>query len=228
MTQESPWGQPSKQQHGARQVLSPISTSSTSQSAARASASSSASLQKSKSPAAPTPHPFPQPPGHRAPSRASSVSSNPSSFPTSAAQQSASNQLLAGARSRAIASSNNPSSTSSAAGLSAPSQGAAAANSGGGGGTAKLARASPSLSLSSGVGSPIGSANPNSAPGANQALAKIVIAQVFLLLSGLKDDTRFDQQAEQLRKVSFIPPNGRCTERRDGRSVVFAAFRLNV
>jgi CCR4-NOT transcription complex subunit 1 len=68
-----------------------------------------------------------------------------------------------------------------------------------------LARASPSRSQSSGIGSPSSSVNPTSNP---QSLTKIVIAQVFLLISSLKeeDKAKWENQAEQLRKL--IDANG--------------------
>jgi CCR4-NOT transcription complex subunit 1 len=78
-----------------------------------------------------------------------------------------------------------------------------------GGGTTKLARASPSLSQSSAVGSPSTTTNPTSAP-SGQSLSKIVIAQVFLLLSQFgsikedKDKAKWETQADQIRKVGQI------------------------
>jgi len=94
---------------------------------------------------------------------------------------------------------------SSAAGLPSASQGGIGANSGGGG--PKLARASPSLSTSSGVGSPVTN-NPTSVPlQGQQSLSKIVVAQVFLLLSTInqeKDKAKRETQAEQITSVSVI------------------------
>jgi CCR4-NOT transcription complex subunit 1 len=89
--------------------------------------------------------------------------------------------------------------------LSTASQGGGGTPSSGGG--AKLARASPSLSQSSAVGSPSTSINPNSTQ-SGQSLSKIVIAQVFLLLSQFgsikedKDKAKWETQADQIRKVS--------------------------
>lgn len=136
-------------------------------------------------------------------SRNSSVSSNSSPFsPSQGVQQPQTGTLLSSARSRNI-SSNNSQLASSAAGLPSASQGGVGANSGGGG--PKLARASPSLSTSSGIGSPVTN-NPTSAPlQGQQSLAKIVVAQVFLLLSTInqeKDKAKREAQAEQITSVS--------------------------
>ncbi|KAK5255910.1 CCR4-NOT core subunit cdc39, partial [Cryomyces antarcticus] len=78
------------------------------------------------------------------------------------------------------------------------------------GGAPRLARASPSL-LQSGVGSPGITLSSQSTQGAGQAgqLSKIVIAQVFLLLSSIKEDkdkTKWDNQVEQIRKL--VDSNG--------------------
>ena len=79
-----------------------------------------------------------------------------------------------------------------------------------GGGASKLVRASPSLSTSSTLGSPSTTTNPAAA--SSQNLSRIVIAQVFLLLSQFgplrddKDRSKWDTQTEQIRKVSPPPP----------------------
>jgi CCR4-NOT transcription complex subunit 1 len=94
--------------------------------------------------------------------------------------------------------------------LPTASQGGGGASSSGGGAT-KLARASPSLSQSSTVGSPSTTSNPTSAP-ATQNLSRIVIAQVFLLLSQFgpvkddKDKAKWETQADQIRKL--VDSNG--------------------
>jgi CCR4-NOT transcription complex subunit 1 len=49
----------------------------------------------------------------------------------------------------------------------------------------------------------------NSPTTGSNPLAKIVVAQVYLLLSTIKEDkdrTKWEQQAEQLRKVCICPP----------------------
>ena len=77
----------------------------------------------------------------------------------------------------------------------------------GGGGSLKLARASPSLTQPA-VGSP--SINPTQMQGSGQSLSKITIAQVFLLLSTIKEDkdkAKWESQADQIRKVGrFFAP----------------------
>jgi CCR4-NOT transcription complex subunit 1 len=75
-----------------------------------------------------------------------------------------------------------------------------------GGGASKLARDSPALSASSTVGSPSTSANPASGA-SSQNLSRIVIAQVFLLLSQfgpLKNEKDRTKQTEQIREVSLL------------------------
>lgn len=142
-------------------------------------------------------------------SRTSSVSSNNSSFPTqsSGLQQPPASQLLSSFRSRNIPSSNPsqlPSST--AASVAAPYATSGAI---GGGGPSRLARGSPSLSQSSGVSSPIVASGLNSLPSAGQqqqGLNKIVVAQIFLLLSGLnseKDKAKKEQAMENIQTVTI-------------------------
>ncbi|KAF2006869.1 Not1-domain-containing protein [Amniculicola lignicola CBS 123094] len=134
-------------------------------------------------------------------SSAASTTSSPFS-PSHAGQQPPGSQLLS-ARNRTIAPQTVSQLASSAAALPTASQGGGTSSSGGG--APKLARASPSLSTSSTVGSPSTAANPASGP--NQNLSRIVIAQVFLLLSQFgplkdeKDRTKWDTQTEQIRKL---------------------------
>ncbi|KAF2458071.1 CCR4-Not complex component, Not1-domain-containing protein [Lineolata rhizophorae] len=215
MSQQFTWGSSSHQQSG-RRGIAPISTAFGSQTPnQRPGASSQSPSRASFSPAASAPAPTASSrPSRAVASRASSTSSASTPFSPSqtAAQQQpvAASQLLSsgGSRARNIASSTNPHVASAAAALPNASQTGGGAASSGGGGTAKLARASPSLSQSSGVGSPSTTANPPTAP-AGQSLSKIVIAQIFLLLSSLKDDkdkTKWEQQVDQIQKL--VESNG--------------------
>lgn len=111
-------------------------------------------------------------------------------------QQSLSTSLLTGGR---------PRTTAATASLQA-------ANGGGGpnssGASSKNFRGSPSLSQPS-YTSPTTPSIPGQ-PGAGQSgsLSKIVITQLFLLLSTIKDDKdspRWDSEAEKIRKVSLFP-----------------------
>lgn len=138
-------------------------------------------------------------------SRKSSAASSTSSpfSPSHAGQQPPVGQLLS-SRVRTITS-QQPSQLASAAA-------AAGGVSSSGGGAPRLVRASPSLSTSSTVGSPSTAINPTSASAHNQNLSRIVIAQVFLLLSQFgpvkddKDRTKWETQAEQIRKVRPLSP----------------------
>ena len=191
---------PSQQRRG----LTPISTAFSSASN-RPSTSSNSPSRSTFSPSNVAPASVPPSSARQTLSRTSSVSSNSSPFSVSqGAQQPQAGQLLSSAWARNI-SANNPQLASSAAGLPSASQGGIGANSGGGG--PKLARASPSLSTSSGVGSPVTN-NPTSVPlQGQQSLSKIVVAQVFLLLSTInqeKDKAKRETQAEQITSVSVI------------------------
>ncbi|PVI06124.1 Not1-domain-containing protein [Periconia macrospinosa] len=145
-------------------------------------------------------------------SRKSSAASSTSSpfSPALSGQQPPAGQLLS-SRTRNIAPSSASQQASSAA--TAALQGSGGTTSGGG--ASRLVRASPSLSISSTVGSPISSSNPQSASAPKQQkqdLSRIVVAQVFLLLSQLspvkdeKDQAKWNAQAEQIRKL--IDSNG--------------------
>ncbi|KAF1968861.1 Not1-domain-containing protein [Bimuria novae-zelandiae CBS 107.79] len=138
------------------------------------------------------------------PASASRASSSSSSFsPSHTGQQPPAGQLLS-FRARTITS-QQPSQLASAA---AASGGASSS----GGGPPRLVRASPSLSTSSTVGSPSTSTNPAGTSAHNQNLSRIVIAQVFLLLSQFgpvkdeKDRAKWETQVEQIRKL--VDSNG--------------------
>ncbi|GME64788.1 CCR4-Not complex component Not1 [Neofusicoccum parvum] len=201
MSQQFPWGSSSQQPSG-RRGLTPISTAFT----------STRSNSAANSPSRASFSPVNNPPSvassgtRRIISRTSSASSTSSPFSPSQAgsqQQHTPGQLLSSGRSRTIASQGASHFASSAAALPSASQGGGGAPSTSGGGSSKVARASPSLSQSGNIGSP-SSTSTASAP-SGQSLAKIVIAQVFLLLSSLKEDkdkAKWEQQTDQIRKVS--------------------------
>ena len=189
-----------------RRGLSQLSTTLNSTSANRPSAAQTSPSRGTFPPANPAPPQIPSSTTRRTSSRASSVSSPSTPFPPfQGAQQSQSGSLLSSIRARNIPVSSSSQLASSAAGLPAATQGGVGANSGGGG-AAKVARASPSLSQSSGVGSPIVTSNPASTTGSGQQLlSKIAVAQVFLLISQFeqeKDKTKRGRHAESIAKVS--------------------------
>ncbi|KAI9792032.1 MAG: hypothetical protein M1833_001282 [Piccolia ochrophora] len=126
-------------------------------------------------------------------------------------QQLQTGQLLSSSNTDAITPVSQPPQPYSAAASTTVSQGGGGGSSSGGG-TYRPSSFSPSLSQS-GVSSPISpSFNSNvSSQTANNAsssqagqLSKIVIAQVFLLLSSIKEDkdnTKWESQADQIRKL---------------------------
>ncbi|KAF2016173.1 Not1-domain-containing protein [Aaosphaeria arxii CBS 175.79] len=205
MSKQHPWGS-SRQHQNPR--LDPISTAFAQEQ--RNTPSPSASRQGFS----PITSNFPSLPSATArniSSRKSSAASSTSSpfSPLNAGQQPPASQLLS-SRARIIAPQSSSHLASSAAALPTASQGGGGTSSSGGG-ASKLARASPSLSTSSTVGSPNASTNPaGSAP--TQNLSRIVIAQVFLLLSQFgavkddKDKAKWDTQTEQIRKL--VDSNG--------------------
>lgn len=188
MSQQHPWGAP---RHNQSTRLTPISTS------AAHEQRNTPSPSGSRQPYSPAASSFPSLPSAQSrlvSSRKSSAASSTSSAPFAAAgQQLPASQLLS---SRSRTNTNQPSQLASSA---AP--GGASTNSSGG--ASKLVRASPSSST---VGSPSTATNPASGA-SSQNLSRIVIAQVFLLLSQFgpikdeKDRSKWDTQTEQIRKV---------------------------
>ncbi|KAI9697566.1 MAG: hypothetical protein M1836_004516 [Candelina mexicana] len=152
------------------------------------------------------------------PSSSPSSSGSPFSPLQPGSQQHHTSQLLSSPRTRAITQSTNPHLASSAAASTTASQGGGGGVTSGGG-AFRGTTFSPSLSQSN-LNSPT---NPSFSPsiGTNSAatasgnnnqagqLSKIVIAQVFLLLSTIKEDkdkTKWESQADQIRKL--IDSNG--------------------
>ncbi|ORY10386.1 CCR4-Not complex component, Not1-domain-containing protein [Clohesyomyces aquaticus] len=204
MSQQHPWGA-SRQHQNTR--LTPISTA-FSQDPQRNTPSPSGSSRPGFSPASTNFPSLPTASARHVGSRKSSAASSTSS-PFSPSHNHTGQQppvsLLLSARTRTIAPQAVAQLASSAAALPSASQSSGGASSSSGG-APKLARASPSLSTSSTVGSPNTSANP-AISAAGQSLARIVVAQVFLLLSQFgpvkddKDRAKWDAQAQQIRKL---------------------------
>ncbi|KAF2262786.1 Not1-domain-containing protein [Lojkania enalia] len=203
MSQQHPWGS-SRQQQSAR--LPPIST-------AFAHERNTPSPGGSRPSFSPATSNFPSLPGlssrHIGSRKSSAASSTSAPFtPSIAGQQPTVSQLLS-SRARNIAP-QSASQLASAAALPTASQPGGGASSSGGG-ASKLTRGSPSLSTSSTVGSPNTTTNPV-ASASVQNLSRIVIAQLFLLLSQFgpvkdeRDRTRWETQTEQIRKL--VDSNG--------------------
>ncbi|KZF19773.1 putative Ccr4-Not transcription complex subunit [Xylona heveae TC161] len=207
-----------------RRILAPISTSiapsipSLSSPSRRGTSQSSPSRKATSSPFASTYsaalNPSVRRPGSRHNSGASSTASPFSPF-QSGSQQLHSTQLLSSPRSRTIPSSSNPHLASSAAASTTASQGGGGGSSGGGGASRNAAY--PQILSQSNISSPTHQSLNNVAttapsPSTNSQagqLSKIVIAQVFLLLSTIKEDkdkTKWESQADQIRKL--IESNG--------------------
>ncbi|KAL2677919.1 CCR4-Not complex component, Not1-domain-containing protein [Phyllosticta citricarpa] len=207
MSQQFPWGTSSQQPSG-RRGLAPISTAFNSSSRPSSSAANSPS-RPAFSPINPPSAQVQASSSRRIVSRTSSASSTTSHFSPSqpGQQQHTQGPLLSSGRRPTIASSGASQFASSAAALPSASQGGGGASSTSGGGSSKVARASPSLSQPGNVGSP--SSNSAASAPSDQSLSRIVIAQVFLLLSSLKEDkdkTKWEQQTDQIRKL--VDSNG--------------------
>jgi len=192
--QQAAWG-PSLQSLG-RRPLAPLSTSNTTHST-RLGGSQSPRNQE-RSPWSPTVGGTSQGSGtNRQQTRSSSIASSSSLFsPSPSSQQQALlGSLLSAGRSRAIGTPTTLQNSSSTQGV-----GGSASSSGP---SSKTFRASPSLTQS-GFGSPIASSNSTTQLGQSGSLSKIAIAQVFLLLSTMKED-KDGSKANQVMKVLNIP-----------------------
>ncbi|KAI9844771.1 MAG: hypothetical protein M1837_005304 [Sclerophora amabilis] len=212
-----------------RRILSPISTSSSAASVASSTRGGTQSgHQNPPSTASPFTQSFSSVLSSSGRDNRSRQNSSPSSSTTpvlplqSGVQQLNSPQLLSSPRSRVTTPTSQAYQPSSAAASTTVSQGGGGGSSGGGG-PSRIATFSPSLSQSNvtsphspssnlniSTSSAAGNNNNNSING-NQAgqLSKIVIAQVFLLLSTIKEDkdkTKWDSQADQIRKL--VESNG--------------------
>lgn len=198
MSQQHPWGAP---KHTQSTRLAPISTAFAQE---QRNTPSPGASRPNYSPATANFPSLPSNSSRLVGSRKSSAASSTSSPFSPAGQQLPASQLLS-SRPRTIA----PQVVSQLASSAAAASQGVGAQSSSGGGASKLVRASPSLSASSTLGSPSASTNPSSA--SSQSLSRIVIAQIFLLLSQfgpLKDDkdrAKLDIQIEQIRKVRSSP-----------------------
>ncbi|KAK5169697.1 CCR4-NOT core subunit cdc39 [Saxophila tyrrhenica] len=134
-------------------------------------------------------------------SRQSSNSST-TSFASPTGSNYATGPFQSGSRSRAVTSTSSPRLASSLASLPSTSH-PSTSGVGAGSGSNRLARHSPSLSHST-AGSPISSTAPQSAGGLSQ-LTSLVITQLNILLSTLRENN-FDTQAERIR--SLVDENG--------------------
>ncbi|EUC49278.1 hypothetical protein COCMIDRAFT_85171 [Bipolaris oryzae ATCC 44560] len=199
MSQQHPWGAP-RQSQSTR--LAPIST------AFAHDHDLHQHQHQQRNPSTPSPNPSRH---AQSPATAHFPSLPPASSSTSspfspAGQQLPASQLLSSRGSRTIA----PQAASHLASSAAAATQGASAQSNSGGGASKLVRASPSLSVSSTTGSPSTSAHSSAA--SSQNLSRIVIAQIFLLLSQFgpvkddKDRAKWDTQTEQIRKL--VDTNG--------------------
>ena len=144
--------------------------------------------------------------GYRSPSTNNSISlfSPP---PVGQQQQPAQlSGLLSSIRPRTIA----PSATTQSASAAAISQGSSLGGSSSGGSSRNF-RASPSITQSNfSLPSPSSANALGQATGQTGQLSKIVVAQLFLLLSTLKEDkdkSKWESQVDQIKKVSFISPS---------------------
>lgn len=204
--QQPAWG-PS-QQSGVRRGLTPISTSFNSISARTSNSSQSPrNLERNPwSPSLTSNYSTLATASGRQSIRSPSVQPNTSSFspPPLGQQQAHSSALLPSGRTRAIASSAYPQSASAAA----ATQGSGVGGSSSGGGV-KSFRASPSIPPSASFGLPSTSIG-ISTSGRSAEVSKIVIAQLFLLLSTLnkdeKDKSKWDTTADNIRKVCLSFP----------------------
>ncbi|CAO2648002.1 Nn.00g089240.m01.CDS01 [Neocucurbitaria sp. VM-36] len=200
MSQQHPWGAP---RHNQSTRLAPISTAFAQEQRNTPSPSGSRSTY---SPATSNFPSLPPATSRLVGSRKSSAASSTSSHFSPAGQQLPASQLLS-SRSRTIAPQAASQLASSAAATASQGGGAQSSS---GGGASKLVRASPSLSTSSTVGSPSTATNPSGA--SSQNLSRIVIAQIFLLLSQFgpvkddKDRSKWETQTEQIKKL--VDSNG--------------------
>ena len=182
-----------------RRGLTPISTASSGQ--ARRPSSSESPSRAAFSPTNLTFNTAAVAANRQVTSRQSSTSSN-NSIVSPPGSSHATGQLHSGNRSRAVTSAGSPRLASSLASLSSTAQPAGGASGSGTGGS-RLVRHSPSLSLST-TASPVSSSAPHSAGGSGQ-LTSLLVTQLNILLSTLKE-SNYDTQAEKIRNL--VDDNG--------------------
>lgn len=203
--QQSAWGL--NQQHsGVRRVLTPISTSFSQNSGRPTSSAQSPRNVVERNPWSPVGSNSSslQQTSSRQSIRSPPITSSSSPFtpPLSGQQHAQSTSLLQSSRPRTIASSANPQLASAAAATQASGIGGAS-----GGGSSKNFRASPSLQQSTFSSLTTSSTLGAQSNGQAGQVSKIIIAQIFLLLSTIKEDkdkSKWDLQADQIRKVRIV------------------------
>ncbi|KAJ8607709.1 hypothetical protein MRB53_040097 [Persea americana] len=189
------WGAAPGQQPATRRGLPPLSTSGTSQ---LPRPSSSSQSRTTWSPLTSVSNPVHSQTG-RATARSPSISSATSPFspPLGVPQASQSGSFPRNTGSASSQYPGNPQSSSQRVGLGQA----------GSAGGPRLARNPPALQSPS-YALPTLSTPTSAAAGQSGSLAKIIVAQIFLLLSSIKDDkdkAKFDSQAEQIRQVGASP-----------------------
>jgi CCR4-NOT transcription complex subunit 1 len=186
--QQSPWPASSARQF-TRRGLTPISTASSGQPLP-----SSATSSPSRATFSPT----------RLDANQTSSTHSYGGIPAAGHQQHyASATSLSGPRTRTVTSGSSPRVTSPIAGVSSLSQAGIA-----GVGASRFSRHSPSISLST-AGSPVSSSGPYSASGLSGQLTSLVVTQLNILLSTIKDDGDIVKWQAQVDKIQrLVEDNG--------------------
>lgn len=202
-SQQPPWQATAARQF-TRRGLAPISTTSSGQ--PLPSSATSSPSRAAFSPTRPDSHQSANLIGRQVASRQSSSSSTHSFGGIQAPgqpQHHASAALHTGPRARTVTSSSTPRVTSPIASVSSLSQASAF-----GAGASRFARHSPSISLST-AASPVSSAGPHSASGTSGQLTSLVVTQLNILLSTIKDDgdsAKWQAQVEKIQRL--VEDNG--------------------
>jgi CCR4-NOT transcription complex subunit 1 len=202
---QSPWQASSAARQFTRRGLTPISTASSGQPLPTSSATSSPS-RATFSPTRLDANQTASIVNRQVASRQSSTSSTHSFGGISASGQQqhyASATSLSGPRTRTVTSGSSPRVTSPIAGVSSLSQAGLI-----GVGASRLSRHSPSISLST-AGSPVLSSGPYSASGLSGQLTSLVVTQLNILLSTIKDDgdsVKWQAQVDKIQRL--VEDNG--------------------
>lgn len=203
-SQQPPW-QGSANRQFARRGLTPISTPSSGQ--PLPSSATSSPSRAAFSPTRPDSNQLATAVNRQVASRQSSSSSTHSFGGIPAAgqqhQHHASAPFHSGSRARTVTSSSSPRVTSPIASVSSLSQAGSAVL-----GTSRLARHSPSVSQSA-AGSPVSASAPQSASGSSGQLTSLVVTQLNILLSTIKDDGDSAKWQAQVDKIHrLVEDNG--------------------
>ena len=202
---QSPW-QASSARQFTRRGLTPISTASSGQPLPTSSSATSSPSRATFSPTRLDAGQTASIVNRQVASRQSSTSSTHSFGGISAAGQQqhyASASSLSGPRTRTVTSGSSPRVTSPIAGVSSLSQAGIT-----GVGASRLSRHSPSISLST-AGSPISSSGPYSDSSLSGQLTSLVVTQLNILLSTIKDDgdrVKWQAQVDKIQKL--VEDNG--------------------